>query len=104
MWRFPKLVLVLLLISALASPAWCQVVLPPPVPPNVAPMWTPVPGPHRVLYAPNIAGDLFRYRGKYYYYYGGQWYKGKTPTGPWHLMRKAPLALLRLHPSIFKTR
>jgi len=104
MLRFFKVLLVLTILAASVAPSLAQVVLPPPVPPNVAPQWTPVPGPHRVLYAPNIAGDLFRYRGKYYYYYGGQWYKGKTPTGPWHLMRKAPLALLRLHPAIFKTR
>jgi hypothetical protein len=104
MWRFPKLALVLLLISALASPAWCQVVLPPPVPPNVVPLWTPVPGPHRVVYAPNINGDLFRYQGKYYYCYGGQWYKGPTATGPWHPVRKVPMALMKIHPSVFKTR
>ncbi len=104
MWRLVKILLVLLVIAASAAPSLAQVVLPPPVPPNVVPMWTPAPGPHRVVHAPNIAGDLFRYRGKYYYYYGGQWYKGPTATGPWHLVRKVPLALVKIHPSVFKTR
>lgn len=104
MSRFFKLLVVVSLMAALAVPALAQVVLPPPVPPNVVPMWTPVPGPHQVVYAPNIAGDLFRYRGKYYYFYGGQWYKGPTVAGPWHLTRRAPLALLKMQPSVFKTR
>ena len=104
MCRLVKVLLVLTLMAASVAPSLAQVVLPPPVPPNVAPRWTPVPGPHRVVYAPNITGDLFRYLGKYYYYYGGQWYKGPNPGGPWHPVRKVPMALVKIHPSVFKTR
>ncbi len=103
MSRFLKILLVLTLICSSVGPAWPQpVTLPPPLPPNVAPQWAPAPGSPAVAFAPNIPGNLFRLHRKYFFYYEGQWYRGKTPLGPWFPVRKVPKALLRLHPAAFK--
>jgi hypothetical protein len=76
---------------------------PPPFPANLSPGWTPAPGAPRIMYAPNIPGDVFRVGGhKYYYYYRGSWYRGKSPMGPWHVVRKVPRGLYRLPRSAFK--
>lgn len=103
MTRFLKLTLAVILIMALATPAWSRAVaLPAPMPPHVTPMWSPAPGVPSVLYVPNIPGNLFRLRHQYYYLYGGQWYRGKTPVGPWHPVRKVPRGILNLPPAAFK--
>jgi hypothetical protein len=107
------LVAIVALVAGLAGPACPQPAPPPPVvavppqppppmPHNAVIQWVPAPGNPKVLYAPNIPGNLFRLHKKFYYYYGGQWYRGKSPLGPWHPVRKVPAGLLRLHPSAFK--
>jgi hypothetical protein len=107
-----KLLLLLVLLTACAVPAWSQmplppgyaVALPPPAPPGVYPGWTPVPTSPKVLYATNIPADLFLVQKRYYYYYGGVWYQSKYPEGPWGpVTKKLPKDLYRVHRSFFKT-
>ncbi len=102
MARVLKLLLTAALVAALVGPAWSQVSLPPPLPPGVTPAWTPVPGAPRVAYAPNIPANLFLFKGKYFYLLQGQWYRGQTPMGPWHALKKLPPALVRMNPAVFK--
>ena len=103
MWRWLKVLLVITLLAAGVAPAWSQAGLPQPAPPGVAPAWTVVPSSPRVLYAPNIPGDLFLRHKKYYYYAGGFWYRGKHLTGPWRPVRKLPKDIYRIDRSFFKT-
>ena len=107
-----KLLLALALITALAAPAWSQMVppppppgvaLPPPVPPGVTPAWAAVPTSPKVFYAPNVPGDLFLLHKRHYYYYGGAWYQSKHLVGPWHPVRKPHPALYRVNRTYFKT-
>jgi hypothetical protein len=96
--------LVLTLLTALVAPARAQAVAPPPpVAPGVAPVWTVVPTSPKVLYAPNVQGDVFRLHHKYYYFYGGYWYRGKHLLGPWRPVRKLPKAILMVDRSCFKS-
>jgi hypothetical protein len=93
----------LALAMALAgSPAPAQIRIQP-IPPQVKPQWTPVPGAPRVYYAPNIPTDVFRYRGKYYFFWEGYIYKGNRPTGPWQDVRKVPAWFQEIDPAYFKT-
>jgi hypothetical protein len=114
MSRGLKVLLWLTLLAACAAPAWPQAVVPgpppvmvappPPIPPGVAPAWIPVPGSHKVFYAPNLPGDLFLLHKRHYYYYGGVWYQSKNPMGPWGpVQKKLPPALYRVNRSYFKT-
>ncbi len=103
MLRWLKVLLVLVLMLPVGAPVWAQPYPPPPVPGDVAPAWAPAPGAPKVMYAPNVPGDVFRVgRHQYYYYYGGNWYRGKSPLGPWHPARKVPKSLYRLSGSAFK--
>ncbi|MCK9377470.1 MAG: hypothetical protein M0P73_15120 [Syntrophobacterales bacterium] len=99
-----KALAAIILIAALLTPAAAdpKVPLPPPLPPGVAPVWTPVPPSPAVLYAPNIPGNVFRLHKKYYYYYGGYWYRGKRLLGPWKPVRKVPRALILVPRDYFK--
>ncbi|MFA5111790.1 MAG: hypothetical protein WC443_10325 [Desulfobaccales bacterium] len=99
-----KALAALILIAALLTPAAAdpKVPLPPPLPPGVAPVWTPVPTSPGVLYAPNIPGNVFRVHKKYYYYYGGYWYQGKRLLGPWKPVRKVPGGLMTVPRGYFK--
>ncbi len=72
-----------------------------PVPPEVIPQWTPVPGSPQVYYAPNVPTDVFRYQRRYYFLWEGIWYVSKSVKGPWHRVR-VPVALQRLDPSVLK--
>lgn len=112
MARLSALLLLLFLLSAGAAPGLSQpapppgppgVALPAPAPPGLAPAWTPVPTSPRVLYAPNLPGDVFRLHKKYYYYSGGYWYRSKYLQGPWRPLRKLPKPLLRVNRAYFKT-
>lgn len=77
--------------------------LPPPVPPQVHPQWTPVPGAKGVEHAPNLGTDLFRYGGGYYYLHEGRWYHGKRTRGPWTRTRTLPRVFYRIEAPYFKT-
>ncbi len=93
-----------LLTATLAwSPAWAQAIRINPVPPHVKPNWTKVPGTPQVYYAPNLPTDVFRYQGKYYFYWEGYFYRGTRPSGPWKVVTKVPPVFSDLDPSYFKT-
>jgi hypothetical protein len=102
-----KAMLVLLLLTSWVTPAWTKppvVQLPPPVAVGgPAPAWTVVPSSPKVLYAPNTAGDVFRFKKKVYYYQGGVWYRSKHLKGPWHPVRKLPKAITLVNGSFFKS-
>jgi hypothetical protein len=66
------------------------------------PNWVPVPGVPGVRYAPNIPADMFRYRGSYYYRYGGRWYQGRAVRGPWAVVSAPPRAFYRIQAPYFK--
>lgn len=112
MSRLIKILLITTLLAAFVAPAWCQPAVPPPpqelalpapVPPGVAPAWTPVPTSPRVFYAANIPGDLFLLHQKYYYYSRGLWYRSKHLPGPYRPVRQLPKALYRVDRRFFKT-
>ncbi len=57
-----------------------------PVPPGVKPQWTRVPGTPQVSWAPNLPTDVFRYGGKYYFFWENYFYRGlplKDPGSRW---------------------
>ena len=74
-----------------------------PVPPNLKPQWTQVPGAPQVSWAPNLPTDVFRYRGKYYFFWGNFFYQGPRPEGPWKLVVKVPEVFYNVDPAYFKT-
>jgi len=74
-----------------------------PVPPHVAPQWTPLPDLPQVSYAPNLPTDVFRHRGRYYLFWEGLWYGSKGLKGPWLLVDPPPPVLSQINPTYFKT-
>jgi hypothetical protein len=104
MARLNRLLTSMLLAAALAaSPALAQDIRINPVPPNVKPEWTPVPGAPQVYYAPNLPTDVFRYRGKYYFYWADYFYVGKKPSGPWKSVKEVPEIFQQIDQAYFKT-
>jgi hypothetical protein len=105
MSRATKALLAIILIAVWFTPAWGAppVALPAPVPPGVAPLWTPVPASPGVLYAPNAPGDIFRVHNKYYYYYGGTWYRSKHLLGGWKPVKKLPRPMAMVPRHFFKS-
>ena len=84
-------------------PTWAQDIRINPVPPQIRPQWVPVPGDSQAYYAPNLPTDVFRYRGKYYFYWGGYLYLSKSPKGPWKSISKVPAFFYKIDPAYFKT-
>ena len=74
-----------------------------PVPPGVKPRWVKVPGAPQVSWAPNLPTDVFRYGGKYYFYWENYLYQGSAPEGPWKAVVKVPEAFYQVDPAYFKT-
>jgi hypothetical protein len=104
MARPSRLLITLALAAALAGPpALAQDIRINPVPPHVKPQWTPVPGAPQVYYAPNLPTDVFRYRGKYYFFWAGYLYQGKNPTGPWKTVKAVPAFFHEIDAAYFKT-
>ena len=104
MARLSRLLITLALGVALAgSPALAQDIRINPVPPQVKPQWTPVPGAPQVYYAPNLPTDVFRYRGKYYFFWAGYLYQGKKPSGPWKTVQEVPAFFQEIDAAYFKT-
>jgi len=104
MAQVSRLLITLALGVALAgSPALAQDIRINPVPPHVKPQWTPVPGTPQVYYAPNLPTDLFRYRGKYYFFWAGYLYQGKKPSGPWKTVKEVPAFFHEIDAAYFKT-
>jgi hypothetical protein len=104
MAHLKRLLTSLLLAAALAAPpALAQDIRIDPVPPNVKPQWTEVPGVPQVYYAPNLPTDVFKYRGKYYFFWADFFYVGQKPRGPWKAVKDVPEIFYRIDPSYFKT-
>jgi hypothetical protein len=95
--------LVMLLAALMAGPVWALVPLPPTVPDGVTPAWTPVTGRPGLAYATNLKVDLFRYRGRYYYWVAAHWRVSDHPRGPWKPTDDIPSALRHLDPALFKS-
>jgi hypothetical protein len=74
-----------------------------PVPPGVKPQWTRVPGAPQVFWAPNLPTDVFRYGGKYYFFWENYFYRGAAPEGPWKSVEKVPEVFYQVDPTYFKT-
>ena len=74
-----------------------------PVPPGVKPRWVKVPGAPQVSYAPNLPTDVFRFGGKYYFYWENYFYRGSAPEGPWEAVVKVPEVFHQVDPAYFKT-
>jgi len=74
-----------------------------PVPPGVKPQWTRVPGVPQVSWAPNLPTDVFRYGGKYYFYWDNYFYRGTAPEGPWKSVKQVPEVFYQVDPAYFKT-
>jgi hypothetical protein len=74
-----------------------------PVPPGVKPRWTRVPGAPQVSWAPNLPTDVFRYGGKYYFFWENYFYRGPAPEGPWKSVAKVPEVFYQVDPAYFKT-
>jgi hypothetical protein len=75
----------------------------PPVPPDLAPRWAPVPEVPGVYYAPNQAHDLFQYGGQIYYYNQGLWQIAQALTGPWRVIQNPPSPFYNIGPIYFKS-
>lgn len=106
-WRRLLLrLLVLLAVSAAAlasGPAGAERLRIIPVPPNVKAQWTPMPDLPQVSYAPNLPTDVFRHRGRYYFFWEGIWYQSKNIKGPWTRLDHPPAILSRIQTAYFKT-
>ena len=102
MRHFLKLLAILALVAA-AQAAGAQDIRINPVPPDFKPQWTQVPGAPQVSWAPNLPTDVFRYRGKYYFFWENYFYRGSAPEGPWKAVVKVPEVFYRVDPAYFKT-
>jgi hypothetical protein len=95
--------LVLAALLAVPQAAGAQDIRINPVPPGVKPQWTQVPGVSQVAWAPNLPTDVFRYRGKYYFFWENFFYQGPRPEGPWKRVGKVPGVFYNVDPAYFKT-
>jgi hypothetical protein len=102
MRHFLKLLAIVALIAG-PQAAWTQDLRINPVPPDVKPRWTQVPGASQVSWAPNLPTDVFRYRGKYYFFWENYFYRGPAPEGPWQAVVKVPGVFYQVDPAYFKT-
>ena len=99
---FLKVLLILALVAA-PQAAGAQDIHINPVPPGAKPQWTKVPGAPQVSWAPNLPTDVFRYRGKYYFFWANFFYQGPRPEGPWKSVEKVPKVFYQVGPTYFKT-
>jgi len=102
MRHFLKLLAIVALV-AFPGTAGAQDIRINPVPPNLKPQWTRVPGAPQVSWAPNLPTDVFRYRGKYYFFWENYFYRGSAPEGPWKAVVKVPGVFYQVDPAYFKT-
>jgi hypothetical protein len=100
-----RLLLLLALLALVAAPEAlrAQDIRINPVPPGVKPQWTRVPGAPQVSWAPNLPTDVFRYGGKYYFFWANYFYRGPAPEGPWKAVVKVPKVFYQVDPAYFKT-
>ncbi len=97
------LMLAVLAIGFAAGTAWAERLRVFPVPPHVTPQWTAMPDLPQMSYAPNLPTDLFRYKGRYYLYWEGIWYRGNKIKGPWNRLEPPPAILQQINAGYFKT-
>jgi len=57
----------------------------------------------QVSWAPNLPTDVFRYGGKYYFFWENYFYRGTAPEGPWKVVVKVPEVFNQVGPAYFKT-
>jgi len=95
--------LVILALAAVPGVAGAQDIRINPVPPDLKPQWTQVPGAPQISWAPNLPTDVFRYRGKYYFFWESFFYQGPRPEGPWKAVAKVPEVFYNVAPAYFKT-
>ena len=93
------IVILTLIILLTGSLAWAQKAG---KPGPAVPQWAPIPGVPEVEYAPNLAQDLFRYRGGFYNFQGGAWFRGTAATGPWSPVRELPQVFYHIQAPYFK--
>ena len=100
-----RLLLLLTILALVAAPEafGAQDIRINPVPPGVKPQWTRVPGTPQVSWAPNLPTDVFRYGGKYYFFWENYFYRGPAPEGPWKAVVKVPKVFYQVDPAYFKT-
>jgi len=100
-----KLLLIFALLAALfaGNPAGAERLRIIPVPPHVTAQWIPMPEVPQVFFAPNLPTDVFRHRGRYYFYWEGVWYRSNKIKGPWSRLEPPPAILSQIPPSYFKT-
>ncbi|MHB8069765.1 MAG: hypothetical protein ACYDIC_17875 [Desulfobaccales bacterium] len=100
-----KLLLLAAVLSVVfaGSPAGAERLRIIPVPPHVTAQWTPMPEVPQVFFAPNLPTDVFRHRGRYYFFWEGVWYRSKNVKGPWNRLEPPPAILSQIPPSYFKT-
>ena len=100
-----RLLLLLTILALVAAPEvfGAQDIRINPVPPGVKPQWTRVPGTPQVSWAPNLPTDVFRYGGKYYFFWENYFYRGSAPEGPWKAVVKVPEVFYQVDPAYFKT-
>ena len=100
-----RLLLLLTILALVAAPEvfGAQDIRINPVPPDVTPEWTRVPGTPQVFWAANLPTDVFRYRGKYYFFWENYFYRGSAPEGPWKAVVKVPEVFYQVDPAYFKT-
>jgi hypothetical protein len=102
MRHFLKLLVIVALV-AVPGAAGAQDIRINPVPPDLKPQWTQVPGAPQVSWAPNLPTDVFRYRGNYYFFWENYFYRGSAPEGPWKAVVKVPEVFYQVAPAYFKT-
>jgi hypothetical protein len=102
MRHFLKLLIILALVAAPGA-AGAQDIRINPVPPDVKPKWTQVPGVPQIFWAPNLPTNVFRYRGNYYFFWESYFYRGSAPEGPWKRVAKVPEGFYKVDPAYFKT-
>jgi hypothetical protein len=102
MRHFLKLLVIMAVVAATQA-AGAQDIRIDPVPPGAKPQWTKVPGAPQVFWAPNLPTDVFRYRGKYYFFWANYFYQGPRPEGPWKSVVKVPEVFYQVGPTYFKT-
>ena len=74
----------------------------PPLPPELTPQWTPIPGAPGVQHAPNANADLFRYGQRYYYQHDGRWYQARNTAGPWQRVKDVPRSFRQIQANYFR--
>ena len=73
------------------------------LPPHLTPNWVPIPGAPQTYYAPNLPPDVFRYQGKFYFYWEGYLYAPGSSQGPGKSVFGPPAFFYRIDPRYFKT-